>query len=251
MKTRLLVLSLAALCLAGAPARAELTLLQVLDGITVTPTNDSWVDDVFADSLVEGADAYWSIGGNPSAAATIIVELAGWKPYNSFGIFDAADELNVAEVFSGADSEGGVAQGSTSMVTIEADGDVFVDNVYKATFASKNLFGFYLNAPQNPGGAVFYSDTALNPDSPDPLDHMFAFKGNDSDVIQIQGFNPGTWYDDDYILAWEDSIDRHIDNDSQDFVVMVESVQPVPVPAAVLLGFLGLGAAGLKLRRFV
>jgi len=51
-----------------------------------------------------------------------------------------------------------------------------------------------------------------------------------------------------YVICWSDIIDY--DNDFQDLVVEVHNAAPVPVPGAVLLGILGLGAAGLKLRKF-
>jgi len=49
-----------------------------------------------------------------------------------------------------------------------------------------------------------------------------------------------------YIVAF----DTGSDGDHQDFVALIEGANPVPVPAAVLLGFLGLSAAGIKLRKF-
>jgi len=49
-----------------------------------------------------------------------------------------------------------------------------------------------------------------------------------------------------YIVAF----DTGSDGDHQDFVALIEGASPVPVPAAVLLGFLGLSAAGIKLRKF-
>ena len=48
-----------------------------------------------------------------------------------------------------------------------------------------------------------------------------------------------------YLIGFEDGSD----NDYQDFVAEVSNVA-VPVPGAILLGLLGLGAAGMKLRRF-
>ena len=49
-----------------------------------------------------------------------------------------------------------------------------------------------------------------------------------------------------YVIGFEDGTDW----DYQDLVVEITNCAPVPVPAAVLLGILGLGVAGLKLRKF-
>jgi hypothetical protein len=51
-----------------------------------------------------------------------------------------------------------------------------------------------------------------------------------------------------YVLAWE--VEGLGDADYNDLVVEVSLAAPVPVPGAALLGMLGLGAAGMKLRRF-
>ncbi len=93
---------------------------------------------------------------------------------------------------------------------------------------------------------AFSSDSLLNPGYGD---QMKAYEGV-GDTIQILPYSPGVWGSNEYILAWEDiAYFGGSDRDYQDFVVLVESVSPVPVPAAVLLGMLGLGAAGLRLRK--
>jgi hypothetical protein len=107
----------------------------------------------------------------------------------------------------------------------------------------------------NPAGGIFYSDTLLNSDG---WDHMYAYEGGYGDEVTLPstalGSTTGEWLANEYILAFEDlygSLSGSTsDWDYTDFVVMVESVTPVPVPGAVLLGILGLSAAGIKLRRF-
>ena len=87
---------------------------------------------------------------------------------------------------------------------------------------------------------------------------MYAYQGT-GDTVEISPWDPGDWTDNEYVLAFEDLVATWTNQDGSqgtsdwdytDFVVMVESVNPVPVPGAVLLGILGLSAAGIKLRRF-
>ena len=71
--------------------------------------------------------------------------------------------------------------------------------------------------------------------------------GNDQMVTWLITGGPSAG---NYVVAWE-LIDIGVgDDDYQDLVVEISLAAPVPVPGAVLLGILGLGAAGLKLRKF-
>jgi hypothetical protein len=74
-------------------------------------------------------------------------------------------------------------------------------------------------------------------DNSDGLDHMVTF-------LITGGPSAGN-----YVIAFDDQL-RGGDRDFQDLVIEVDSVVPTPVPAAVVLGVLGLGVAGLKLRKF-
>jgi len=69
------------------------------------------------------------------------------------------------------------------------------------------------------------------------IDHMVTWR-------ITSGANAGN-----YVVAWE--VENPGDRDYQDLVVEISNAAPVPIPAAVLLGMFGLGAAGLKLRKFV
>jgi len=83
----------------------------------------------------------------------------------------------------------------------------------------------------------------------DQYDHMWAVQGNGTDLVKLPSTAPGIFAVDEYMIAFEDTLGGG-DYDHNDFVFMVESINPVPVPGAILLGLLGMSAAGLKLRKF-
>ena len=255
MKTKLIILSILVLFLSVAPVMAASfsdggsSLQTALDNITTSPAGDSSVD-VTTDEIVEGLDAYWMIGGTGGSISTVVIEVAAWHADNTFGVYDASDHTNFIELLDGT-----ATTGSQVVLGIADDGSVFKNLVDTGVdFTSKNNFGYYVDASVNDdppgglpaGGGIKYSDTSLNVDG---LDHMYAYQGV-GDTVKIGSWAAGEWAANEYVLAFEDTYDYYIDSDFSDFVVMVESVSPVPVPGAVLLGILGLSAAGIKLRRF-
>ena len=262
MKTKLLILSIAALCFTAAPAMAviypvysptfgggsgEATLQQVLDNITTAspnPGNTSSVD-VLHEAIVDSWDSYWDITAGSQSAATMIIELAGWDESNTFGVFDSANKATYVEIFDG-DAIPGAGTGTASLM-IDENGQVYLNNDDTGVTFTGDYFGFYLDASTHYTGGLWYSDTSLNSDD---MDHMYAYQGENIDTVKIANLDPGTWTDNEFVLAFEDKASDYSDGDYQDFVVMVESVLPVPVPAAVILGILGLGVAGLKLRKY-
>ncbi len=252
MKTRFAILTLAALCLSAAPATAEDTLLQVLNSITTNPLGNSWVDDIYSDSLDDLDDSYWYGTAAGGSVATMVIEISDYSGVNTFGLFDRANPANFVTVFDGASAAG--TDSGKATIYFQAGGVVKVSRldvglVDQAVFISPQ-FGFFLDSSDGfysgaPGG-IWYSDSSLNTDQ---ADHMLAFQGNNSDKVQIAGNDPRTWTDNEFILAWEDVTWSASDHDYQDFILMIESVEPVPVPGAVLLGLLGLSVAGARLRK--
>ena len=207
----------------------------VLDGITnATPANPSGNSSVNVVTDQFSPDQTWAITGSGGSISTLIIELAGFANGNSFGVYDLANPANSVQIFSGAQGAG--AQGSLAIL---ADGSVVVNFVDSGIdFASGNAFGFYLNVSDT--GNRWHSNTALNIDG---LDHMAAYQGNDCDLIQIPPFSAGVWTSSEYVLAWEDLHASVSDLDYTDFVVIVESVKPIPEPG--ILALLGLGLLGM------
>jgi hypothetical protein len=265
--TFLLVACVAVLCLSAAPAMAATfgdggaSLQGALDNITVGPNPGVSSTNVLTDENPDWWDSYWSIHGSGGSVSTVVIEIAQWAGTNTFGIFDAANPLQKVQIFDGAASTG-----SQALLSIHGDGSVYVNFLDSGLDFGGNLFGYYVDstsAPQPWTGGVWHSDTSLNVDQ---QDHMYAYQGKGIDTIQILPFAPGIWDTDEYVLAFEDLHSMHWGNqngindgypewsdtepDFSDFVVMVESVDPVPAPGAVLLGLLGLGVVGLKLRKY-
>lgn len=218
----------------------------VLDSITTDPWRDSSVD-VLVDGVSDAYDSYWSIHATGGSVNTIVIEIAALADTNIFGLYDAADPSKKVQVFAGSDG-----QGTQKTVSILADGSVLVNYVDTGIDLAGNLFGYYLYNPTSGygGPAYFYSDSNLNTDNED---HMAAYQGK-GDTVQIPGYYSGTWSADEYILAWEDwrpywydpqNGYGRSDRDFTDFVVMVESVSPIPEPTTVLL--LGCAVASLGL----
>jgi hypothetical protein len=223
--------------------------------------------DVLTDGLSDSMDSYWSFSGfNVSSISTVVIEITQWAGFNTFGVYDAANPMRMVQVFDGT-----ATSASEALLHIAPNGSVFVNTLDSGIDFAGTTWGYYLDSTiGHPGwnGGVWYSDTSLNADG---RDHMAAYQGKGNDTIWIPPLAPGIWDTDEYILAFEDLHQMHWGNqndvndgcpewgdtqpDFVDFVVMVESVEPVetiPEPATLLLFVFGLiGVAGLNRKKFM
>lgn len=199
---------------------------------------------------ISGTSIYTDMGGqavqlidtdgvDDDATAFLFFELAGFASTNSFGIYDySTDGMggillgNTLEVFNGASSP--LTSVTLSFNFDSGTGTWTVTN--QTTNITENIddtFGFYLEAPQNGVGTVFYTHTSLNSDG---VDHVMMFDTSDNSVGALLGSN--------VVVAWEDLTDGG-DFDYNDMVVGVSDVRPVPEPSIIALMGIGLFGFGL------
>lgn len=179
---------------------------------------------------------FWSVNASSGSISTILLQIAGNANNDTFGIFDPNNINNKLAILTNG-SNG--AQASLSTYT-NGGYAVNFDTAHKVYFSTTNYFGYYLSTPTG----TFYSLPSLNDVGgktyPNGMPHMLAFNGDGSNKLKaMNGLSSGTFSANEYILAWEDQPFAKSDLDYNDFLVMVESVHPVPEPA--VLGMFGLG----------
>jgi hypothetical protein len=177
----------------------------------------------------------WSQSASGNGLLTLKVELTGNAPVNTLGIYNASNPSPpLYQVFPGSASAGWFAVMSFRTAPVRVVVNLF-DN--SAAFMGTttylgidaNNFGFYL---QSPTGPVLYSQDYRNPGG---SAQMLAYQGT--------GINSGEWW-----LCWEDTAVNGAgvspafasaagstsDQDYDDAVCILESVNPLPTQEASL-----------------
>lgn len=198
-----------------------------------------------------GDQSNWAIfvpmaGG--SSSATYVATISWYYPDIEFGIYDYGNSATQLKLFN--ESTATVGDSVTFEFNLAGNWVKSYDSgglIDQTTWFGD--FGFYAIGSDhqlNPIGPYFSEDD-LNPYDDA---HFLTYEAKGDNVTipnKGTGSDAGHWY-----VASETDIasNRTANSDFTDFVVLVESIVPVPVPAAVLLGVLGLGVVGLKLRKY-
>jgi hypothetical protein len=219
MKTKLLILSIAVLCLNAAPAKADLfgfhlgNLENDYDGTTFTATD--WQQTT------------GNLYRNLAPAGTAEFDNNSWN----LGTPATQEDFLISLTISSITETGAVGVGTFTLKDI--DGDVLTGTVSGTWTPTGTSFANFTGTL----GTVTYT----------PANNTF--DGHSGDAVSLVFSSPQPWNGAIVQLAvtgnWfsqgaysEPELGGSID------------VGIVPVPAAVLLGILGLGAAGLKLRKY-
>lgn len=195
---------------------------------------------------------YYSVSSSGGSVSSILLQIAGYAGQDTFGIYDPTNPSNKLAITVNGQN------GDQATLSVFMNGGYSVNNpnAPQVNFNVTNLFGFYLTTP----GGTFYSLPSLN-ESGSPVysngaPHMVAYQGGTGNVLAPYGgsncdpttgigcLRPGgSFGPNEFIMAWEDTPFASSDIDYNDFIVLVESIHPVPEPG--VLGIFGLGLIGI------
>ena len=215
------------------------------DGTPTPNTNNDGVPSLFE---AANAIAGTSYVGNWDLDAFVVAGDHPWQLLGSQGqvalIGLTASYLNTLGYYTDL----ATGAGKTGLLT--ATGFGFVNPYKGAVFSPGGQFGWYLHANQT---TYYYSDPTLNPSG---LDHMLTYKvpglaGKTISVDFGSGASSFTLSPNAVLIGFEDlPLSGGVlgDEDYDDMIYVLDSVQPVPDGGATL-ALLGLGLAGIEVLR--
>lgn len=226
MKTKLIIISIAVLCMVATPARADLFDITISNPNSIFDGSSTFTSD--ASSAIANIQIGNVIGQSPPALGTAAVFV--WPAdLGSFSLTMQVTNIGVAS-----------ADGLGSFVFTDIDGDTITADLtgtWAVLGASNDFSGVLGNVAYNPssiGETTFDGGTGSV-----PMNFSAPLPWNGS-IVHLTASAP--WFGNA----------QGVNLDPMGFDVTGGSIDItiIPVPGAVLLGILGLSAAGLKLRKF-
>jgi hypothetical protein len=200
--------------------------------------NDPWTPPDVEINLYEIYDALYGIdygsSANLVAAALVADPDQIWSTPAGmyYNIYAEARYAGAWETFGYYQPTGGGGPiAYTSLFTVGDDPGEYglLGGAPSAWISPTGDFGFFDRQTFPAGSNLWHSEDALNSDG---MDHLLVFSTPTPNV---------------YLLAWEDKPDGKWDQDYQDLVVEVQ-LSIIPEPATLIL--MGVGIAGVVIRRF-
>ena len=198
--------------------------------------------------------AYFEPAGAGTSTSAYIATITWGFPNLEFGIYNLDNPNQQLVLFYEATSNPGDRVSIVFDYLNDIVGTVNVtDPLNPITVDSETYFkkfGFYAITYSSVPSVVagpYYSEDDLNTND---YAQFLVYEGKGEMVTVVPGggnyIDTAHWY----VATEADTLRDTTTSDFTDFLVQMESINPVPVPAAVLLGILGLGVAGLKLRKY-
>ena len=239
------------------PLRADISVSR-----PVSPDGDSLQDifDAVSSPSINVIDdqfdkAVFTNSGTGSALFAVVAKAGDRSGNSQFGIYNYLSPTTKVVIF---DSTDGIQSGVSDMarVSFKANGDIAVLTASGSTVVTSGFgvhkFGFYIDVLDDNDVVL---ETLYSEDSRNGGDaRALIFRGDNAGSFQTPGSLAGTFTDSEFVIAFDDGREDaatgvHPD-DFADFVVISQSVVPVPEPSSIVLAaFCLLTLLGLPVRR--